>query len=254
MKNMFEKKYTLLKRVSVHMIFGSLTGLLILHPLSMLIHDIIEFNLIHFISLAEIYSPKHLIMAGYFMGLGCIIGMFRAFYIHKRIELYEELKRLSITDELTSLYNRRYFDNQLNKEIERAQRYSHKLSLLIVDLDKFKQFNDTYGHRQGDELIKNIAFILNSSVRKPDFVARYGGDEFVIVMPETGSNEAHKLIERIKEKINIYRQERVMESGESVSVSIGSATLPDEAQDIDTLINKADKNLYLEKNENRALV
>ena len=124
----------------------------------------------------------------------------------------------------------------------------------MVDLDKFKLFNDTYGHRQGDELIRNIALVLKSSVRKPDFVARYGGDEFVIVMPETGSHDAHKLVERIKEKINIYRQERVMESCESVSVSIGPATLPDEAQDIDTLINKADKNLYLEKNESRLLV
>ena len=251
---MLKNKYNLLQRVAAHMTFGSLFGLLVLHPLSMLIHDSIELNSIRFIQLSEIFSPKHIIMAGYFTVLGCIFGVFRALYIHKSIELYEELKRLSITDELTSLYNRRYFENQLIKEIERAQRYSHKLSLLMVDLDKFKQFNDTYGHRQGDELIKNIAMILKSSVRKPDFVARYGGDEFVIVMPETGSIEAQKLIERIKEKITLYRQERVMESGESVSVSIGAATLPDEAQDIDTLINKADKNLYLEKNESRTLV
>jgi diguanylate cyclase (GGDEF)-like protein len=251
---MLEIKYDLLKRVAANMIFGSLVGILALHPLSMFIHDSIELNSIRFIPIVEIFSPKHIIMAGYFTSLGCIFGIFRALYIHKRIKLYEELKRLSITDELTSLYNRRYFENQIKKEIDRAQRYSHKLSLLIVDLDKFKIFNDTYGHRQGDELIKHIAMILKSSVRRPDFVARYGGDEFVIVMPETGNSEAHKLIKRIKEKINIYRQERVMDSGESVSVSVGSATLPDEAQDIDSLINKADRNLYLEKNESRALV
>jgi predicted signal transduction protein with EAL and GGDEF domain len=165
-------KTNLLRRISIHILFGSITGLLLLHPLSMFIHDIVEAKTIRFIPLTELLSYKHFIMASYFTVLGSIIGIFRALYIHKRAQLYEELKHLSVTDELTSLYNRRYFENQLRIEIERAERYSHKLSLLLIDLNNFKYLNDTYGHRQGDIILKKVSSMLQASVRKNDFVAQ----------------------------------------------------------------------------------
>jgi diguanylate cyclase (GGDEF)-like protein len=247
-------KTNLLRRVGIHVFFGSLTGLLLLHPLSMFIHDIVEVKTIRIIPFAELFSYKHFIMAGYFTVLGCIIGIFRGLYIHKRAQLYEELKHLTVTDELTSLYNRRYFENQLRIEIERAERYSHKLTLLLIDLNNFKYFNDTYGHGQGDSILKNVANIFQSSVRKPDFVARYGGDEFVIVMPETDKENAQKLVERLHEEITSYRFEHSNGAQEKVSVSIGSATFPNDSNEVSALIDKADQRLYRNKADGKMSV
>lgn len=172
------------RRILVHGFIGCLAGIFVLHPLAMFINDVVEYNFARFISLEQMLSSKHLIMAVYYALLGGVSGCFNAFYAQKRADLYEKIETLSITDELTTLYNRRYFFSQLKKEIERARRYSYPLSILMMDLNNFKIYNDTYGHQYSDEVLKLLAVLFENSVRKSDFAVRFGGDEFVIVMPE----------------------------------------------------------------------
>lgn len=236
---------SLAKRVFIQGFFGLIAGAFILHPLSMAVHDIIEFNKIRFIALSMMFSAEHITMMGYFTLLGCIIAMLRALYIHKREEFYEEIRLLSLTDGLTSVYNRRYFDIQINKEIDRSRRYSHSLSLLIIDLNDFKKYNDTFGHLQGDILLKEIAVLLKSCVRNPDFVVRYGGDEFVIVMPESDKDSANKLSERLHSEIEAYSLNNIAtQKWATISFSVGIAAFPSDSRDIDGLFRKADERLY----------
>jgi diguanylate cyclase (GGDEF)-like protein len=214
----------------------------------MFIHEIVETNTISFISFSEIFAQKHLIMAGYFTVLGGVIGIFRAVNTHKKDHLFEEIKRLSVTDELTTLHNRRYFLEQLNMEIKRAGRYSHSLSLLMIDLNDFKQYNDTYGHLKGDELLVKLARLLKNSVRSPDFVARYGGDEFVVVMPESGEDEAVQLAERLNTVVDSNSFDNPLGPKiKKVSISLGTSTFPIDAEDVSGLISVADSRLYMEK-------
>ncbi|MDP2726309.1 MAG: diguanylate cyclase, partial [Dehalococcoidia bacterium] len=115
--------------------------------------------------------------------------------------LHQEVKRQASTDELTRLANRRYFYMRLDKELQRAKRYSHPLSLLFLDVDDLKTINDQYGHLQGDELLRHVAALLNRVLRATDVAARYGGDEFVVLLPETNQKEAAGVAERLLEEI-----------------------------------------------------
>ncbi len=243
-----KKNISLTKRVLIHGFAGCLAGLLILHPMAMFIDDIAEYTVVHFIPVQRIFAPEHLLMSVYFSILGGVIGIVNAFYTQKSAKLYEEIRNLSITDELTSLYNRRYLMSQLKREIERARRYSHDLSLLMIDIDNFKQYNDTYGHRRGDELLKVFAMLLKNSVRKPDFVARYGGDEFVIVMTEADKNNALKLGNRLGADVKTYIfPDTTAQTAGKVNISFGAATFPRESQDVNGLITMADDRLYMMK-------
>jgi diguanylate cyclase (GGDEF)-like protein len=160
----------------------------------------------------------------------------------------EEMRTLSITDCLTGLFNRRYFDDRLFEELQRALRYDSPFSLAIFDIDDFKLFNDTEGHLAGDEVLKAIADISRESVRSIDIVARFGGEEFAVIMPQTEKEEAFLVAERTRKNIkdlmplhweNFPRKE--------ITVSIGIATFPSEGRDAKTLTGNADKALYRAK-------
>lgn len=162
--------------------------------------------------------------------------------LHKRSKV---LEKLSITDPLTGIYNRRYLNRRLTEEITRYNRYKQPFSFMILDLDKFKQFNDTYGHLAGDNLIKDFAKLVENSLRTVDVAARFGGDEFVVIFPQTPKEDAIQITNRIKEKID-----EVINIGHGeihLSVSIGLATYPDDASSIMELIDKTDQALYLAK-------
>lgn len=118
------------------------------------------------------------------------------------VKYTQKIKKLSIIDSLTKCYNRAYMIKSLNKEITRAKRYKHKLSLIFCDIDHFKYINDTYGHHTGDFVLKEVAKTIQSTIRKEiDILSRYGGEEFLIVLPETSPKEAFCLAERIRNKI-----------------------------------------------------
>jgi len=162
--------------------------------------------------------------------------------------LYKSTEYLSITDGLTGLYNHRHFQEQLEVEVKRGQRYDLNLSLIMIDLDHFKEFNDSYGHLEGDTLLRKIAQILKSSLRETDFVARYGGEEFAVILPETNKEGASIAAERVRRALS---EQTFGEVGAKMTVSLGVASYPDDACLRAALIRKADEALYRAKREGR---
>jgi diguanylate cyclase (GGDEF)-like protein len=164
----------------------------------------------------------------------------------------EEMKKLSMTDALTGLFNRRYFDIRLEEEFLRAKRYNLILSLSILDIDDFKPFNDTEGHIAGDTILKEVAFIMTSAVRSHDILARFGGEEFAIIMPQTPKAEAYHVAERIRENIkrNIKATWKKYHK-KQLTICGGVATYPDCGPMKEELIRCADKALYRAKNRGK---
>jgi diguanylate cyclase (GGDEF)-like protein len=161
--------------------------------------------------------------------------------------LYDETKILSLTDGLTKIANRRHFDIMLESEVRKAHGYSRAISLAILDLDNFKHFNDRYGHQAGDRMLINIARTLKESLRDTDFVARYGGEEFTIIFPETSNEPAIRVAERIRRSVE-NRAIYIKGMGKkSITISVGVATYPYNAQDVAELVYHADKALYRAK-------
>ncbi|MBI5528351.1 MAG: diguanylate cyclase [Deltaproteobacteria bacterium] len=158
--------------------------------------------------------------------------------------LFERTKQLVSIDGLTQLYNHRFFQERIRQELDRSKRHNLKLSLVMMDLDNFKDLNDRFGHPAGDTVLKKIAAVLMENVRGIDIVARYGGDEFALILPHTDSEAAFLVAERIKNKL-----EKLEAAGEdaagtfSISMSMGVATFPDDAPDPEALIDLADRAL-----------
>ncbi|MEO0106330.1 MAG: diguanylate cyclase, partial [candidate division WOR-3 bacterium] len=161
--------------------------------------------------------------------------------------LYNETKEMSLTDALTKIANRRHFDLILENELKRGRGYARYVSLAMIDLDHFKNFNDKYGHQAGDQLLISIASKLKSTVRDTDLVARYGGEEFAIIFPETTNNAAIRVCERIRTAIenNYITLNKFGKVG--TTISIGLATYPQSAQTAQELVHKADLALYKAK-------
>lgn len=166
-----------------------------------------------------------------------------------------ELERLAVTDRLTGLYNHGYFQRQLEKEIGLAQRNKFQISLLMMDIDYFKQFNDTFGHPKGDRVLKIFSDILTDLSRKEDTVARYGGEEFVVIVPATDKESAAIFAERIRAAIETKGFEGNSDNPRvTKTVSIGIATFPEDARTPPELIEKADRALYRAKHSGRNCV
>lgn len=166
----------------------------------------------------------------------------------EKVRLYEEVKRQAITDSLTGLYNNRYFYETLEKELARSRRYRHPCSLLIMDLDDFKRYNDRYGHLAGDELLRELADLMRRTTRQADTVARYGGEEFAVILPETNRAQALTVAERLRQLVDtrvftVRGRERIGR----VTISVGVATFPDDAQEVEALIHAADMALFRAK-------
>lgn len=151
-------------------------------------------------------------------------------------ELYQEL---SIMDGLTGIYNRRYLDEILRRELERAKRYNQPVSIIMADIDNFKKYNDTNGHLAGDELLKKAANLLVEAVRSVDMVFRYGGEEFIVLLPQTLKQGAVEVSKRL---LNLSRQNL------PITVSLGLVTFPEDGEAIDDLLKKVDSALYQAKN------
>ncbi len=167
------------------------------------------------------------------------------------IRLREALRTQSIKDPLTGLYNRRYLTEILDREIRRAVRSEQSLGILMLDLDHFKTFNDTYGHDAGDAVLRETASFLSKSIRVEDIVCRFGGEEFVVILPTADLNAAHARAERIRSKL---RELTVLHQGKSlgmITVSVGVAALPQHGTSPQKLLDAADAALYRAKREGR---
>ncbi len=166
--------------------------------------------------------------------------------------LYEEVEQLSYTDGMTDLHNYRYFELRLKEEVMRHNRTRAGLSLLILDVDHFKNFNDTLGHQAGDRVLRKLAGILKETVRENDIVARYGGEEFAVILPAVDRAGAKILAERIRQRVeeSFFEGEHVQPLGK-VTVSVGEANLPHDSDNFMDLIRKADTALYAAKKNGR---
>jgi diguanylate cyclase (GGDEF)-like protein len=162
----------------------------------------------------------------------------------------KELQEISITDSLTGLYNRRYMMETLSNEVSRAERMAQEFSVLMIDIDHFKQYNDTYGHLAGDDLLIEIAELFKESIRDMDLAARYGGEEFLIILPEHGLDAARAVAERIRNRVETKALVQDNET-EAVTVSIGVAAFPDNGVTPTALIENADVALYRGKESGR---
>lgn len=163
--------------------------------------------------------------------------------------LYTRVKQLATTDDLTQLYNRRYFFELAEREFERSARYQKPLSIIMFDLDHFKQINDHHGHHQGDLVLQYIAEVSLEQLRKSDFIARYGGEEFIAMLPETNTADAIMVAERLKEAL--AKSELPFPDLPRVTASFGISTLHDGIRDLAALVEEADRALYRSKNQGR---
>ncbi|HID38388.1 MAG TPA: GGDEF domain-containing protein [Calditrichaeota bacterium] len=166
--------------------------------------------------------------------------------------LYEQVEELSYTDGMTALHNYRYFELRLKEEALRHKRTRSGLSLIILDVDNFKNYNDRMGHPAGDEVLRKIARVLKETVRENDIVARYGGEEFAIILPNEDKKGAHVLAERIRAAIEEtpFEHEELQPNGK-ITVSLGFASLPEDAETAEDLTYKADTALYQAKENGR---
>lgn len=165
-------------------------------------------------------------------------------------KLVKKLEELAITDALTKLYNSRFFFQQLKSEIERHVRYNRSLSLLILDLDNFKEFNDSYGHLEGDKVLMKVGQVIASCLRTNDTAYRYGGDEFMIILPETEIKRACLVAERIREALATETFSPLPGKELAITMSIGVTEYSGE-EDIKAFVKKADMAMYKSKEEGR---
>ncbi len=167
-------------------------------------------------------------------------------------KLYTRTRELSVKDELTQVYNRRHFQQMLQIEWKRAVRFYRDLSLVMIDVDHFKHYNDTFGHLQGDVVLKQIGQILQKNLREVDTVARFGGEEFVLLLPDTDKHGAIAVAEKVRrlvEQHHFTTEERT--PTRQITLSAGISTYPDDVSEMDDLIDHADIALYRAKREGR---
>lgn len=166
--------------------------------------------------------------------------------------LYERTRQLAITDALTGLFSYGYFLDRLAEERARAERYQRLLSLILIDVDRFKAYNDRHGHPAGNEVLKGVARVLREGAREVDLVARFGGEEFVILVPEANRSSANHMAERIRQQIaETPFPNRELQPGGRLTISAGVATYPIDADSADRLVQSADQSLYRAKRAGR---
>ncbi|MBF0107175.1 MAG: diguanylate cyclase [Deltaproteobacteria bacterium] len=176
-----------------------------------------------------------------------------------RSKLYTKTRELSVRDELTGAFNRRHFDQVLKQELKRVERFNREVSLLMIDVDHFKDFNDKFGHLKGDELLKRLTVLLQSSIREVDLLARFGGEEFVVILTNTelkdAVNVANKLRKIIKSQLkNQFGDIEKEEWNRDITISIGVSSYPECALTAKDLIHTADMAMYHAKRDGRDLV
>ncbi|HET9987476.1 MAG TPA: GGDEF domain-containing protein, partial [Kofleriaceae bacterium] len=170
---------------------------------------------------------------------------------HELAEANTRLAQLAVTDGLTGLYNHRHFHERLSLEVERSQRSGLPLSLLMLDVDHFKQFNDSHGHPAGDEVLRQLARVLADTRRANDVVARYGGEEFAVILVDTAKFTAAKVAERVRERIVAHDFADRSAKSPPITVSFGVATYPEDGSDAEALVRAADTALYAAKRAGR---
>ncbi|HHD2752624.1 TPA: diguanylate cyclase [Clostridium perfringens] len=192
----------------------------------------------------NMYFQNDLILAGVFILTAWTLG----FYVRTENDHIKKLQKLVNEDGLTGVYNHRYFYDKLREKMHISEVENKQLSLIFMDIDYFKHYNDLYGHQRGDEALRRIGAILKSVAREQDLVARYGGEEFAIILPNTSESEATKIAETIRNKIEkTYFEGQENQPNSNLTVSVGIAVFPDKAENELDLVKYADDALYRAK-------
>lgn len=198
----------------------------------------------------NVYFENDLVLSAIFMLTAWPLG----FYVKIEREHIDNLKSLANEDGLTGVYNHRYFHETLTNEIDKAKNENSKVSMIFIDIDYFKQYNDLYGHQEGDKVLRKIGHMLKEATRDSDIVARYGGEEFSIILPNTDENKATDVAEHIRSKIeSTYFEGQENQPNGNLTVSIGISVFPDKVKSDVELVKSADDALYRAKffNKNR---
>lgn len=164
---------------------------------------------------------------------------------------FEQQYKLATTDGLTELYNHRYFQEQIRMQIEHSKRYNESFSLIIIDIDFFKKFNDTFGHQSGDAVLRQVAQTLKKNVRSTDIACRYGGEEMSIILPNTSKEEVNSTAQKICQRVAQRKFKLSGDKETNVTISLGVSTFPFDGQTAVEIIEAADKRLYFAKNNGR---
>ncbi|MCI0493742.1 GGDEF domain-containing protein [candidate division KSB1 bacterium] len=164
------------------------------------------------------------------------------------VESRKNLSLLAYYDQLTGLFNRRFYDLNIEREIKTAQRQKSQVSLIMIDIDHFKKFNDTYGHQKGDEVLEGVSGIIRSRIRETDFACRYGGEELVVILPDTSITEAQKVAEKIRRSV---AELSPIQFDVQVTISLGVAGSSSALNTPDLLFKAADKAVYQAKENGR---
>jgi diguanylate cyclase (GGDEF)-like protein len=168
----------------------------------------------------------------------------------KRVLLYKKMQELAITDGLTQLFSRRHFLDRFKEELSRSKKFKYRFSFLMVDIDKFKEFNDKYGHLVGDAILREVSKTIKETIRQIDFVGRYGGEELSVILVETDKEHARFAAERLRQAIE-SRDIRVYDEELKVTISIGISTFSSDGETVEKLIETADQALYAAKQAGR---
>jgi diguanylate cyclase (GGDEF)-like protein len=167
----------------------------------------------------------------------------------ENLRLSESLEKLAVTDDLTQVYNYRFLKTALRREIKRAGRFGQQLALVMIDVDNLKGYNDRFGHLRGSYLLKEIASLVSEQVRSFDLLAKYGGDEFTMILPQTDREGAMVVAERVRSAVASHSFPNAVDG--AITISLGVATFPEDADDANSLIQAADRALYLAKQRGR---
>jgi diguanylate cyclase (GGDEF)-like protein len=167
------------------------------------------------------------------------------------LKLREALREQSIRDPITGLYNRRYMEEALQQQVSRMTRRRHLLGIIMIDIDHFKRFNDTYGHRAGDALLHELGLFLQSNVRGEDIACRYGGEEFLLIMPDISLEVVEKRAEYLRQGAKQLRVQEAGQLSEPITLSLGIAIYSQHSHGIEEVLCAADQALYRAKHEGR---
>lgn len=253
--NNFIKKADNAVTILAGIFLAVLTGLLVIKVSSVAIVSL------SFISMYSVYIMMTYFMMKYhnlwigmvyplLLGILVFITTFIIKYIIKSRD-FEQQYLLATTDGLTELFNHRYFQDQMKIVLEHAKRYETNFSLIIIDIDYFKKFNDTFGHQSGDAVLKQVAQMLVRNVRATDIVCRYGGEEMSIIMPNTSKIDALTVAQKICKRVSEKRFRLSNTQDGHVTISLGVATFPENGSSPSEIIDAADKQLYISKNNGR---
>lgn len=253
--NNFIKKTNLIFDIVISLILAAITGLIVYRSKSVSIASVKVFVLIVLYTLITLVVMHYMnLWIPLVLPIVCAVATITASYAVKYIITsrdYEHTYKLAVTDALTEMYNHRYFQEQMKLNIDNSKRYNTPFSLIMIDIDFFKKFNDKYGHQSGDAVLRQVASTIKKNIRSTDIPCRYGGEEMAVILTNTDKEAATTLAIKICEAVRQREFELATGDWTHVTISLGVATMPDNSDSVQGLIEYADKCLYIAKENGR---